>query len=84
MGLTDSHYRYLQLLIHVKFIAYGDRKDPLNPFQWSHFKLILPGDKSYTPKLPWVIKLRSDGRLASEVFIYVRDGRIIPHSELVC
>ena len=27
MGLTDSHYRYLQLLVHVKFIAYGEIKD---------------------------------------------------------
>ena len=31
MGLTDSPYQSLQLMIHVKFIAYGDRKDALNP-----------------------------------------------------
>ena len=79
MGLTDSPYRYLQVLIHVKFIAYGERKYPLNPFQWIHAKLNLPGDESYTPKLIWVIKVRSDGHLASEVFIYVDDGCIISH-----
>ena len=28
MGLTNSPYRYLQILIHVKFIAYGDIKTP--------------------------------------------------------
>ena len=44
MGLTDSPYISLQLLIHVKFIAYGDSKDILNPFQRSHAKLHLPGD----------------------------------------
>ena len=30
MGLTDPPYQYLKLLIHVKLIAYGERKDPLN------------------------------------------------------
>ena len=29
MGLTYSPYRSLQLLIHVKFIAYGERNDML-------------------------------------------------------
>ena len=84
MGLTDSPYWYLQLLIHAKFIAYGERNYPLNPFQWSHSKPNLTGDESYTPKLPWVTKVRSDGHLESEVFIYVDDVRIIAHSELVC
>ena len=45
-GLTDSSYQYLKLLIHVNFIAYGDRKDALYPLQWSHSKLNLPGDES--------------------------------------
>ena len=80
MGLTDSLYQYFQLLIHVKFIAYGDRKDPLNPFQFIHVKLNLPGDKSYKPKISWVMKVRSDGHLVSEVFIYVDAGHIIAHS----
>ena len=44
----------------------------------------LTGDKYYTPKLPWTIKLRSDGHLASEVFFYMDYGCIIAHSELVC
>ena len=84
MGLTDSPYQSLQLLIHVRFISYGKRKDQLNPFQWSHAKLNLPGEESYKPKITWVMKVRSDGHLASEVFIYVDDGRIIAHSQLVC
>ena len=83
MGLKDSPYRYLQLLIHVKFIAYGERKYILKPFQWSHAKLNMPGHESYTPKLPWVTKVRSDGHLSTEVFIYVDDSLIIAHSELV-
>ena len=30
------------------------------------------------------MKVRLDGNLTSEVFIYVDDGRIISHLELVC
>ena len=44
MGLIDFPCRSLQLLIHVKFIDYGERKDALNPFQWSHYNMNLPGD----------------------------------------
>ena len=84
MGLTDSPYWYLQLLIHAKFIAYGERNYPLKPFQWRHAKLNLPGEKSYTPQFPWEMKVISDEHIASEVFIYIDDGRIISHSEMIC
>ena len=83
MGLTESPYRSLQLLICVKFIAYGERKNPLNPFHLSHARLNLPADESYTHIFPWVLKMRSYGNLASEVFIYVYDSHIIAHSDLV-
>ena len=33
MGIIDYPYQYFQLLIHFKFIAYGESEDPLNPFQ---------------------------------------------------
>ena len=83
-GLTESPYWSLQLLIHVTFIDNGERKDALNPFQWSHAKMNLPVDESYISKLLSVMKVRSDGHLASEVFIYVDDSRIIAHPKLVC
>ena len=44
MGTTYSPYQSLKLMIHVKFIDYGERKDPLNPFQRSHANLNLTGD----------------------------------------
>ena len=65
-------------------IGYELDMDASNPLQWSHAKLNPTLDKSYTPKLPWAMKARSDGNLASEVFIYVDNGHIIAHSELVC
>ena len=43
MGLIYYPYISLQLLIHVKFIAYGYKNYPLNPIHWSHAKLNLPG-----------------------------------------
>ena len=61
MVLTDSPYIYIQLLIHVNLTAHGARNDPLNPFQWSHANRNLPGEKYYTPELPWVVKVKSDG-----------------------
>ena len=76
MGLTDSPYRSLQLLIKAKHIAYENHKGEANPFKWASVRLNLPGSESYDPKLPWVMKVRSDGHLACEIYIYVDDGRI--------
>jgi len=63
-------------MIMAKYVAYGDRTDPQNPFAWEQVVLNLPGSESYDPSLPWVMKIRSDGHLACEVFVYVDDGRI--------
>ena len=72
MELTDSPYRSLQLLTKAKFIAYGDRLNKKNPFQWQMVKLNLPGSDAYGPQFPWVMKVRPDGERACEVYIYVR------------
>ena len=84
MGLIYFPLISLQLVIDTKFIAYRNSNNPFNPFQWSHSKLNQPGYKSYTPKLTWVMKLRSGGHLESEVFIYTDYGHVIAQSELVC
>ena len=74
MGLTESPYCWLQLLIKAKQIAYRNWMDTTNPFQWSEVKLNLPGSKKYDPMWPWVYKLRMDGNLECKVYIYVDDG----------
>ena len=76
MGLGDSPYRSIQMLTHVKYLVYGDRGDPSNPFRWHAVRLNLPGSKDYDPSLPWVSKVRLDGLVACEVYFYVDDGRI--------
>ncbi|KAL7530331.1 hypothetical protein ACHAXR_005038 [Thalassiosira sp. AJA248-18] len=84
MGLTDSPYRSLQLMIKAKFIAYANREKRCNPFHWEKVILNLPGAKGYNPRLPWVMKVRWDGNLACEVYVYVDDGRITGWSKIGC
>lgn len=84
MGMRDSPYRSLQMMIMAKFVAYGDRRDKSNPFNWKFIVLNLPGDPDYDPSLPWVMKVREDGHLACEVYIYVDDGKFTGWSKLAC
>ena len=43
----------------------------------------LPGSKGYRADLPWVMKIRWDGQLAAEVFVYVDDGRATGPTEFL-
>ena len=75
MGLTDSPYRSIQPMIRLKMDAYDNKTDIGNPFHWSIVRFNFPGKKVYRSDLPWVMKIRWDGHLACEVFLYVDDGR---------
>ena len=63
-------------MLVAKVLAYGDRSDPHNPLQWEKVLLNLPGSEHYDPRLPWVMKVRSDGKIACEIYIYVDDERV--------
>ena len=80
MGLRDSPYRSLQWQVHLKLEVYGDRKALDNPYHWDRVEFNLPGSKGYRSDLPWVMKIRCDGHLAAEIFVYVNDGRATGHS----
>ena len=82
MGMRDSPYRSLQMLLMAKYIAYGNRKDRSNPFHWERVVLNLPGTRCYNPKLPWVMKVRFDDNLACKVYVYVDDGCLTGWSKL--
>lgn len=84
MGLKDSPFRSVQWMIRLKFEVYGDKDDENNPFQYDRVELNLPGSKNYRPDLPWVMKIRVDGELASEIFVYVDDGRVTAHNSEAC
>ena len=84
MGLKDSPVRSIAHMTRIKHIAYGDRKDRTNPFHWERVVFNLPGTTGYRPDLPWVMKIRYDGHLACEVYVYVDDGRATGHSRWIC
>jgi hypothetical protein len=55
----------------------GDPKEVGNPFEWDHIELSLPCSADYDASKPWIIKMRKDGDIASEVVQYVDNVRII-------
>ena len=84
MGLRDSPYRSIQLMIMAKREAYGDHRDQKGPFHWGKIVLNLPGTRDYDPTLPWVMKVRYDGHLACEVYVYVDDGKVTGWNRAAC
>ena len=84
MGMTDSPYRSIQLMLIAKYEAYGNRHDQTNPFHWERIILNLPGTWSYEPNLPWVFKVRFDGHLACDVYVYVDDGKVTGWCRAAC
>jgi hypothetical protein len=81
MGLCDSPYRSLQWQVRLKFEVYGDRRVLSNSFHWEKVVWNLPGTQGYRADLPWVMKIRWDGHLAAEVFVYVNDEQVVAHNE---
>ena len=75
MGLTDSPHRSIQMMMIAKEMAQGSNKDRRNPFQWEKVVLNLPGSRGYNPKRPWVYKMREDGKIANDAFVYVDDNK---------
>ena len=83
MGMRDSPYRSAQMFTKMKFIVYGERTDDSNPFSWAVVRLNLPGSANYDPSLPWVAKLRKDGQVACDMYVYVDYGRVTGPSRLL-
>ena len=44
----------------------------------------LPGLEMYNPSRPWVSKVREDGKIESDVFWYIDDGRSTAPTEGEC
>jgi hypothetical protein len=84
MCLVASPYVCTKEVALADKVARGDPKDPQNPFQWTNAVQNLPGSAAYNPKLPWVYRIRADGRMASDVSTYVDDMRSVGHSRDSC
>jgi hypothetical protein len=80
MGLQDSPYWSLQWQVQLKFKVYGDRRNTANPLHWDRVEFNLPGSKGYRSDLPWIMKVRRDGHLMAEVFVYLDGGRPMGYS----
>jgi hypothetical protein len=75
MGGTFSPYQTGQGMGHAKEQILGDPRDSSNVFQWEEVRLNLPGMAEYEPSKAWVAKVREDGRVAADLFIYMDDFR---------
>ncbi len=75
IGMHDSLYCSLQWQARLKLEVYGDQRLRTKPFHWDRVVMNLPGSTGYWADLPWVMKVRWDGQVATKVFIYVDDGR---------
>jgi hypothetical protein len=73
--LCNSPYQSLQWQVRLKFEVYGHRKDTTNPFHWDRVEFNLPDSRGYRSDLPWVMKIREDGHLAAEIFVFMDNGR---------
>ena len=91
MGFAASPYNSIKLALVAEDVCRGDRHEEgfgldgkeLNPFQWTHVRLNLPGTKGYNPCLSWLSKIQSDGRVACDIFTFVDDERVTgPSKEL--
>jgi hypothetical protein len=85
MGLRTSPYQAIQGILWAEELIMGDRLDEnKNVFQWNQLQLNLLGSADYDPSKSWVRKLRSDGRLAADLQIYVDDFRTTVPTEVDC
>lgn len=76
MGLRPSPYNSVQGALIAKYAVMGDLSDAANPFGWETLRLNLPGSQGYDATLPWIMKIREDGKHASGLSQYIDDLRV--------
>jgi hypothetical protein len=69
MSATFYPYQTGQGMGHAKEMILGDPKDTENVYHWAIVRLNLPGSELYDPRK--VAKVRPDGRVATDLFIYM-------------
>ena len=89
MGFAASPYTSIKMALVAEEVCKGNRLETgvgsdgkeLNPFQWDHIELNLPGTEGYDPCLSWICKRRRDGQMACDVFTFVDDERVVGPTE---
>jgi hypothetical protein len=60
---------------HTQELILGYPRDLTNVFRWQIVRMNLPGAADYDPTMAWVSKVREEGRVAADLFIYMDDLR---------
>ena len=84
MGFSASPYNSIKMALIVEEVVKGNHHETevgadgteLNPYQWDHVRLNLPGLVTYDPTISWICKVRLDGRIACDLFTFVDDERV--------
>ena len=82
-GWRPSPIMAIRMMMRSIELAKGRPDDLSSPFQFSTIRLNLPTMSDYDPGLRRVIKLRSDGKPASDAFVFVDDGRIAGFDQIM-
>jgi hypothetical protein len=75
MELKPSPYQAVGGALNFRRVLLGNPTDKANVFAWSEVVANTPGSRGYVVGKLWVYKRRVDGFIASDVCIYVDDGR---------
>jgi hypothetical protein len=76
MGVKSSPYQAVSALTTVADEVIREaHADGANVLKWVRIRLNLPGDQDCNPSLPWVLKVKADGRIAADLFSFVDDLR---------
>jgi hypothetical protein len=84
MGIKSSPYQVVSAMAVADEVIKGDRQDERNIFQWIVVRLNLPGNRDYDPNIPWVSKLRKDGKIVADLFTFVDDLRSTGPGDKAC
>jgi hypothetical protein len=84
MGIKSSPYQAVSVMSVADEVIKGDCRNDGNIFQWIRVRLNLPGNRDYDPNIPWVSKVRKDGKIAADLFTFVDDLRPTGPGGKVC
>jgi hypothetical protein len=76
MGFKPSPYYATRFYYWAEEFVRGNRREKSNPLRWDEVRLNLPGDKSFDPTLPRVMKWDHEiDNIAGDVLTFVDDSR---------
>lgn len=84
MGFKPSPYLTTREMRRVEEFLMGDVTNENNVFRWKTVVFNLPGSKNYDPSMPRVYRIRVEGTMAGDLFIYIDDLRVTAPSHSDC